>query len=291
MRSFALVLGLSALSFAFAEDAPVVEDNPIGMQYIAILPDKSDSAIRGAVAVNSNANGTGANVQISISGLPDKGGPFTYHIHKCPVAGLNCTTAGSHLDPYGATDTPPCDPSQPDKCEVGDLSGKHGKMNGPSFAANYVDAYISTAEGTPAFVGNLSVVVHAADKTRLTCANFKLQSVNIVTTLSPAEPTADGITATFTIGTTPPEPTEPSSESSDRDSSETTLEPTEAPSETNDEPPEATPEPTEAPSETNDENPPEATTSTVTVEAMADKVFGAAAGVLGGAMGLAALLV
>lgn len=80
MRSFALVLGLFALSFAFAEDAPVVEDNPIGMQYIAILPDKSDSAIRGAVAVNSNANGTGANVQISISGLPDKGGPFSQYL-------------------------------------------------------------------------------------------------------------------------------------------------------------------------------------------------------------------
>ena len=58
-----------------------------------------------------------------------------YHIHKFPITGLNCTTAGSHLDPYGATEVPACNPAEPDKCEVGDLSGKHGNMTGPSFSA------------------------------------------------------------------------------------------------------------------------------------------------------------
>ena len=157
MRSRRLALDLLALSRAFAQFAPVVENNPIGTQYIAIFPDTTENTIRGAVAINTNSNGTGANVQVSISGLPATGGPFSknlivfafpntnadetspaYHIHKCPVTGLNCTTASSHLDPYGATDKPPCDPSQPDKCEVGDLSGKHGNVNGPAFSAKWV---------------------------------------------------------------------------------------------------------------------------------------------------------
>lgn len=79
MRSFSLALSLVALPLAFAGDAPVVQDNPNGTQYIAKLPDKSDSSVRGAVVVEASANGTGANVQVSISGLPATGGPFSEH--------------------------------------------------------------------------------------------------------------------------------------------------------------------------------------------------------------------
>lgn len=77
MRAFNLALGLVALPLAFAGDAPVVEGNPIGTQYIAVLPDKNNTSVRGAVAINTNSNGTGANVQISISGLPAKDGPYS----------------------------------------------------------------------------------------------------------------------------------------------------------------------------------------------------------------------
>ncbi|KAM0722877.1 hypothetical protein Q7P37_001075 [Cladosporium fusiforme] len=176
MRAFTLALGVVALPLAFATDAPVVEGNPIGTQYTAVLPDRNDTDIRGAVMVNTNSNGTGANVQVSISGLPEEGGPFSYHIHRFPVSGLNCTSTGLHLDPYNRTADPPCDPTTPNKCEVGDLSGKHGKAVGPSFSANYYDAYLATFEADPAYMGNVSVVVHAADASRLTCANFTLRS-------------------------------------------------------------------------------------------------------------------
>lgn len=77
MRTFNLALGLVALPLAFAGDAPVVEGNPIGTQYIAVLPDKNNTSVRGAVAINTNSNGTGANVQVSISGLPAKDGPYS----------------------------------------------------------------------------------------------------------------------------------------------------------------------------------------------------------------------
>lgn len=77
MRAFTLAVGLVALPLAFATDAPVVENNPIGAQYIAVLPDKNDTTVRGAVAISTNSNGTGASVQVSISGLPATGGPFS----------------------------------------------------------------------------------------------------------------------------------------------------------------------------------------------------------------------
>ena len=77
MRTFSLALGLVALPLAFAGDAPVVQNNPTGAQYIAKLPDKTNTSVRGAVVVEASANGTGTNVQVSISGLPATGGPFS----------------------------------------------------------------------------------------------------------------------------------------------------------------------------------------------------------------------
>ena len=56
-------------------------------------------------------------------------GPFGYHIHDQPVPkDGNCNATLAHLDPYGRGPTPPCDSAKPETCEVGDLSGKHGKI-------------------------------------------------------------------------------------------------------------------------------------------------------------------
>jgi hypothetical protein len=90
MRSFSLALSLIALPLAFAGDAPVVQDNPTGAQYIAKLPDKTNTSVRGAVVVATSANGTGTSVQVSISGLPATGGPFSeYRL-------LDCTRSSNH---------------------------------------------------------------------------------------------------------------------------------------------------------------------------------------------------
>jgi Copper/zinc superoxide dismutase (SODC) len=101
-----------------------------------------------------------------------------YHIHDQPVpASGNCTATLAHLDPYVRGEEPPCDPTAPQTCQVGDLSGKYGKIPGTgSFQASYLDLYTSTAQGPASFFGNRSIVVHAANKTRLTCANFQLVS-------------------------------------------------------------------------------------------------------------------
>lgn len=61
---------------------------------------------------------------------------------------------------------------------MGDLSGKYGKITSDPFEAEYIDYYSSTKEGIGAFFGNRSFVLHYANKTRLTCANFELEASN-----------------------------------------------------------------------------------------------------------------
>jgi hypothetical protein len=97
-----------------------------------------------------------------------------YHIHVAPVPeGGNCTKTLGHLDPFIRGETPACDPSIPETCQVGDLSGKYGKIESDPFSVTFVDPFTSTLEGPGAFFGNRSFVVHFANKTRITCANFE----------------------------------------------------------------------------------------------------------------------
>lgn len=86
MRSLKSAIGLvaSLSATALAAHAVVVSGNPIGAQYLAKLPDRNDTTVRGAVVVNTNSNGTGADVQVSISGLPNDGGPFSDYAPAVP---------------------------------------------------------------------------------------------------------------------------------------------------------------------------------------------------------------
>ena len=98
-----------------------------------------------------------------------------YHLHELPVPeDGNCTATKAHLDPYKRGEDPICDKSQPNTCQVGDLSGKHGDIPTlPGFSANYTDDFVSLIPGTPAFMGDKSFVLHFPNKTRIACANFK----------------------------------------------------------------------------------------------------------------------
>lgn len=120
---------------ALAQDATVVTDNAAGISYSATLPNLVTSDIRGSVVGQSNPSGEGVLFQVSLSGFPTEGGPFLYHIHDNPIANGNCSTAGGHLDPFLRGDSPACDSENPSTCQVGDLSGKHGKINGTTFSA------------------------------------------------------------------------------------------------------------------------------------------------------------
>jgi len=161
MRSSTVLSVLSTLALVSAQtgklgDAPVVTNNPIGASYYATLPNKESESVRGTVYVVSSPTGKGVDFDITLSGLPAEGGPFctsnpillthsaleltvffpVYHIHTAPVPpDGNCTGTLAHLDPYVRSEDPPCDPTQKQTCQVGDLSGKYGKINGTTFSA------------------------------------------------------------------------------------------------------------------------------------------------------------
>ncbi|KAJ1992207.1 Superoxide dismutase [Dimargaris cristalligena] len=123
------------------------------------------------------AQGTHVSFQFSGFGATAVG-PFSYHIHQSPVgADGGCTATGGHFDPYAVPKTPvyTCNPAQARAtCEVGDLSGKHGKLNplpanGP-VSGSYHDVDVELT-GANAIVGR-SVVVHNAQGDRIACANI-----------------------------------------------------------------------------------------------------------------------
>ncbi|KAE8452238.1 hypothetical protein EG329_001705 [Mollisiaceae sp. DMI_Dod_QoI] len=188
-----LAVSLAALSFVAAQtttdpvtgivgNASVVENNPPGLVYTATLPttefnNPADPRgnIKGSVAAVASSNGIGVDFKVSFSNFPTSGGPFLYHIHAAPVtADGNCTNTLGHLDPFIRGETPACDAKLPQTCQVGDLSGKHGKISADPFTSTYHDDFASTLSGIGAFFGNRSITVHFANKTRITCANFTL---------------------------------------------------------------------------------------------------------------------
>ncbi|TKA62800.1 hypothetical protein B0A49_09659 [Cryomyces minteri] len=174
-----LVLVGAQSSTGLFGDAAVTRNNPIGEVYIATLPDSTITAVRGQVIATAAEDGTGVAFVVTFSGLPTSGGPFIYHVHDQPVpTSGNCTGTLAHLDPYIRGETSPCDATQLATCQVGDLSGKHGKINETTFIASYKDLYTSTVPTIGAFLGNRSIVIHYANKTRITCANFTASYVS-----------------------------------------------------------------------------------------------------------------
>lgn len=163
----------SVVSAQASTSAPVITGNPAGVSYVATLPEKAGSALRGSLSATSAVDGTGVNFKLSISGLPAEGGPFMYHIHELPVPeNGNCTATKAHLDPYKRGEVPICDASKPETCQTGDLSGKHGNMTTQEWSQEYLDTYLALRADDVSFFGNLSFVVHLSNKTRIGCANF-----------------------------------------------------------------------------------------------------------------------
>ncbi|KAM7184899.1 superoxide dismutase [Rhypophila sp. PSN 637] len=165
--------------------ASAVTNNPAGTVYKATLPDEAffksaypeGGNVKGEITAATSPDQSGVIFKVNFSNLPKSGGPFTYHLHVAPVPeNGNCTATLAHLDPTARGEEPPCDPANPETCQVGDLSGKYGKIpeGKDTFSATYTDKYASTLEGIGAFFGNRSFVFHYANKTRISCANFAL---------------------------------------------------------------------------------------------------------------------
>ncbi|QDS74239.1 hypothetical protein FKW77_002816 [Venturia effusa] len=180
MRSSTLLAGLSTIAIASAQvstgelgDALRNLDNPMGAVYQADIPAGKYGDVVGSIVATS-AGDEGVNFQVNFAGLPTSGGPFGFHLHVMPVdEDDNCNSTLAHLDPFLRGEAIACTASRPETCQVGDLSGKHGKANGTTHMATFFDPYVSLKEGMGAFFGNRSFVVHFANKSRIACANFE----------------------------------------------------------------------------------------------------------------------
>lgn len=132
-----------------------------------------------------------------------------YHVHDKPVPeDGNCTSASIHLDPTLRGELTPCNSTFPQTCQVGDLSGKYGKINTDPFEAIYHDEFASMNTDNNASVPDRSIVVHFANKTRITCVNFSVtnsSALNLTaaqyTTLA-ASGGPGGVQQTSTVPTT-----------------------------------------------------------------------------------------
>lgn len=172
---------LSLLAWASAS-SPVLTDSPASVELHAVF----NKTILGHVSFTS-PNGS-VLVTVDLSGLPEEGGPFQYHIHQKPVpTNGSCLATLGHLNPYnGSTNA-----TEASDKEVGDLSGKHGLITGTSLSTSYFDDYLSLNPDNKAYIGGLSVVVHYKNTTRLACANITEQ-VSVSESASNAAPISGG---------------------------------------------------------------------------------------------------
>ncbi|KAK1974383.1 superoxide dismutase [Colletotrichum cereale] len=172
---------IAATVAAFALGDALVVTNPQGVIYEAKLPEMPffkqgslNGNVRGSIVAMTAPDGNGVKFTVGFSNLPNEGGPFTYHLHVDPIPeDGNCTKALAHHDPSNREETAPCDASRPETCQIGDLSGKHGSVT-RDYEQTYIDRYLSIVQGPGSFFGNRSFVFHFANKTRISCANFKL---------------------------------------------------------------------------------------------------------------------
>ncbi|GAB1310592.1 Cell surface superoxide dismutase [Cu-Zn] 4 [Madurella fahalii] len=150
-------------------DARPVRNNPvIGERWVAIF---NSSTVKGTVT--AVAHTVGINYTIDVTGLAVEKGPYKYHVHvrAVPESG-DCAETGGHLDSYVRGDTPPCESSMPQTCEVGDLSGKYGTVAGPDVKKEFNDPYTALNKIQLGYIGNRGIVFHDASSARIACATL-----------------------------------------------------------------------------------------------------------------------
>jgi hypothetical protein len=72
-----LSVGLVAAQTGKLGDAAVVSDNPVGAVYVATLPEKPNSTVRGSISASANHDGVGVTFNVDFWGFPQAGGPFS----------------------------------------------------------------------------------------------------------------------------------------------------------------------------------------------------------------------
>ncbi|RKP27361.1 superoxide dismutase, partial [Syncephalis pseudoplumigaleata] len=127
------------------------------------------------VRFTTSSKGTEVRGGIKTAGMA--AGEYAYHIHEKPVpASGDCMATGGHFDPHGKKGAT-CTKSSLDRCEVGDLSGKFGKLKVTGKERNqevrfvHKDPTIEFRNGPTGILGR-SIVVHNAAGDRIACGNI-----------------------------------------------------------------------------------------------------------------------
>eukprot|EP01063_Lacrimia_lanifica_P008742 TRINITY_DN1578_c0_g1_i7.p1 TRINITY_DN1578_c0_g1~~TRINITY_DN1578_c0_g1_i7.p1 ORF type:complete len:672 (+),score=181.84 TRINITY_DN1578_c0_g1_i7:45-2060(+) len=173
----------------------------------------ADAGVTGTVVFAQTASTDPVTVTVALEGLAENAGK--YHVHALPLMaaangmGDACSAAavGGHYNPTGVTGgagvagTYACDyATTPASCEAGDLSGKHGVLDGLNSTTSWT-AFSDAGSGLTLFgatsVVGRSVLIHAADGSRWVCASILEHGVTykeVTTTFSGA------VSGTVTFG-------------------------------------------------------------------------------------------
>ncbi|PVH90949.1 hypothetical protein DM02DRAFT_664493 [Periconia macrospinosa] len=110
------------------------------------------------------------------------GGPFHYRIHKNPVSGKDCATAGGIFDPYGygkscrtSLNNTEKNKDKVENCAVGDVSGHVDYINIDADYNNnggFPDAFLSLDPNSKSFVGNRALVISNGKEQRVACGTL-----------------------------------------------------------------------------------------------------------------------
>jgi len=154
-----------------SRDAMTISNNPTSIVYRAQL--SGQYGLQSTVTAQAGPGGVGVRYRIEAKGLFGYG-PFSYAIYEksVPVNG-DCYNLGGKLDPYQRGESPKCQFGGPETCQVGDLSGKYGKLDPvPTARKQFVDRFSSLKESDAAFIGGRSVAIVDNTGARLACSNL-----------------------------------------------------------------------------------------------------------------------
>lgn len=135
---------------------------------------KGPSGVSGLIRFTLQPGSESIQVNINVQGLSNINSTtsFPYHLHTNPISSDgNCSSAFGHLDPLHVTDSVICDPLVPQYCQIGDLSGRNGKlMTNNSMNLTYIDPFLRMWPEDFSLLGR-SVVLHGLNSSRIACGN------------------------------------------------------------------------------------------------------------------------
>ena len=141
----------------------------------------SQNGLSGSITFNQPTPSSSTTITLNITQLPLDNLPW--HVHVFPFrlgspSPCSSSSVAGHFDPLLAsreTDYSARCAGNSSLCEMGDLSGKHGRLTSLNSMQQFSDSTLHL-HGVYSIIGR-SVVIHRPDNTRLACANIDYPDV------------------------------------------------------------------------------------------------------------------